>query len=633
MAAPQGSGSYQQGDPGFGDIRIGGYNFGTTSLAMAFMPPPVNNYSVAGDIAFNTAQVFNNGGTYDLTTVAAHEIGHALGLYHSGISSAEMYSSYNGAKGSLSTDDIAGIQSIYGGVRTVDQYEGTSGDDSYNTAYNINSLINTSNLTALVSDADITTTNDRDYYVLNVPSGTNGTMTVKMQSQGLSLLEPQLTVYNASQGSVGSVNGTNYGDTVSVTVTGVTAGQHYFIQAFTPVPTAVGTGKYAMSMTFGANPTPTVPLPNTTEPNGSPLSSGGGQAVRYNIETLVNTTTQNTQTESPYNAHSVAMDANGNYVVVWQSHSQDGSGQGIYAQRFNVNGQKVGGELRVNSFTTGEQSYPTVAMDSTGDFVVAWQSLNQDGSGWGVYAQRYNNQGVARGSEFRVNKFTTGDQQKPNVAMDSNGDFVIAWQSLNQDGGGWGVYAQRYNNQGVAQGTEFLVNTTTAGSQQYASAGMNATGNFVIAWQSYNQDATQSRGIYAQRYNYQGVAQGEEFRVNTTTAGDQTGPGVGMNFAGTFTIAWCSNGQDGSGQGVILRTLKLPPPRNPSVSTMIWRFRPVIFLPPSYPRPSAISVALTVWLSMLPALGLGSFPTATRTIRRRASRISCQVPSDRHCRK
>ncbi len=66
---------------------------------------------------------------------------------------------------------------------------------------------------------------------------------------------------------------------------------------------------------------------------------------------------------------------------------------------------------------------------------------------------------------------------------------------------------------------------------------------------------------------------------------------------------------------------------------MIWRFRPVIFLPPSYPRPSAISVALTVWLSMLPALGLGSFPTATRTIRRRASRISCQVPSDRHCRK
>jgi hypothetical protein len=281
--APEGSGSNQQGDPGFGDIRIGGYNFGTNSLAQAFMPPPVNNYSAAGDIAFNTSQVFNNGGTYDLTTVAAHEIGHALGLYHSAISSAEMYSSYNGVKWSLRADDIAGIQSIYGGARTVDQYEGTSGDDSYNTAYNINSLINTSNLTALVTNADITTTNDRDYYVLNVPSGTNGTMTVKMQSQGLSLLEPQLTVYNASYGSVGSVNGTNYGDTVSVTVTGVTAAQQYFIQAFTPVSSAVGTGEYALSVTFGDNPTPIVPLPNTTDPNGTPFSSGGGQAESIDV--------------------------------------------------------------------------------------------------------------------------------------------------------------------------------------------------------------------------------------------------------------------------------------------------------------------------------------------------------------
>jgi hypothetical protein len=45
---------------------------------------------------------------------------------------------------------------------------------------------------------------------------------------------------------------------------------------------------------------------------------------------------------------------------------------------------------------------------------------------------------------------------------------------------------------------------------------------------------------------------------------------------------------------------------NPSLSTRICRFRPVIFFPPSYPRLSAISVALTVWLSMLATPGLGS---------------------------
>ena len=138
-----GSGNYQQGDPGFGDIRIGGYNFNSSALAAACMPPPVNNFSIAGDIYFNTGQTFRNGSTYDLITVAAHEIGHALGLYHSGIASAEMYATYNGVKRSLTSDDIAGIQSIYGGARQQDPYYGSSGNGSIATAYNINSMINT----------------------------------------------------------------------------------------------------------------------------------------------------------------------------------------------------------------------------------------------------------------------------------------------------------------------------------------------------------------------------------------------------------------------------------------------------------------------------------------------------------
>src|SRR5262249_29739777 len=59
-----GSGANQQGDPNFGDIRIGGYNFGTTTLAQGYMPPPVNNYSVAGDIQLNTGRPWNIGTTY-----------------------------------------------------------------------------------------------------------------------------------------------------------------------------------------------------------------------------------------------------------------------------------------------------------------------------------------------------------------------------------------------------------------------------------------------------------------------------------------------------------------------------------------------------------------------------------------
>ena len=71
----------------------------------------------------------------------------------------------------------------------------------------------------------------------------------------------------------------------------------------------------------------------------------------------------------------------------------------------------------VNTFTTSNQNNPAVAIDADGDFVVTWQSSDQDGDGNGIYAQRYNASGVAQGSEFRVNTVTASYQSNSAVAM------------------------------------------------------------------------------------------------------------------------------------------------------------------------------------------------------------------------
>jgi hypothetical protein len=257
----------------------------------------------------------------------------------------------------------------------------------------------------------------------------------------------------------------------------------------------------------------------------------------------------NTYTTSEQPRSSVAMDADGDYVVVWQSFGQDGNNYGIYAQRYTAVGNAIGGEFRVNTYTTGSQIQPSIAMDADGDFVIAWQSSGQDGNDSGIYAQRYNAVGVAQGSEFRVNTYTTGSQRNPTVALGADGDFVVAWASDGQDSSGYGIYAQRYNALGVAQGSEFRVNSYTTANQQRPSVALDADGDFVVAWQSFGQDGS-SDGIYAQRYNAVGVAQGSEFRVNSYTNDVQGSPTVALDADGDFVIAWLSVGQDGSNYGV-----------------------------------------------------------------------------------
>jgi len=243
------------------------------------------------------------------------------------------------------------------------------------------------------------------------------------------------------------------------------------------------------------------------------------------------------------------MDAAGNFVVAWQSQDQDGSGWGVYAQRYNTAGVAQGVEFQVNTETNSDQSCPAVAMDSDGDFVVAWTSQGQDGSGPGIYAQRYNAAGAAQGTEFQVNTYTNSAQVYSSVAMDSDGDFVVTWSSYGQaPDGGYGIYAQRYSAAGVAQGGEFHVNTFTGSHQFASSVAMDADGDFVVAWHSYGQDGGQN-GIYAQRYNAAGVAQGGEFRVNSATAYNQRSPSVAMD-AGGFVVTWESNLQDGGGWGI-----------------------------------------------------------------------------------
>ena len=261
----------------------------------------------------------------------------------------------------------------------------------------------------------------------------------------------------------------------------------------------------------------------------------------------------NTYTTGDQSLPSLASDAAGNFVVVWNSLDQDGGSYGVFGRRYDASGHAIDArEFQVNEFTLGSQASPAVASPPAGGMVVVWHSPLQDGAGHGVYARRYDASGAPRGGEFRVNTYTTGDQNQPAVAVDAAGNFVAAWTSVGQDGSGRGVFARRYDADGAPWGEEFPVNTHTVHDQRDPSVASDADGNTVVAWTSEEQDGHHD-GIFAQRFDAGGLRLGPEFRVNAYTTGDQANPTVASRPDGSFVVAWASAGQDGSGQGVFAR--------------------------------------------------------------------------------
>jgi hypothetical protein len=268
----------------------------------------------------------------------------------------------------------------------------------------------------------------------------------------------------------------------------------------------------------------------------------------------------NSYTTDSQQRAAVAIDSDGDFVVVWDSYGSsygDSSFSSIQGQRYNSAGTAQGSQFQVNSYTSNGQNNPAVAMDSDGDFVIAWDSNGSDGNdtdSYSIQGRRYNAAGTAQGSQFQVNSYTTSYQINPDVSLDSDGDFVVVWSSYGSPGGAGSdtdnhsIQGQRYNAAGTAQGSQFQVNSYTTNLQRYPDVALDSDGDFVVVWQSYGSSGSDSSysSILAQSYNSAGTAQGSEFEVNSYTTDRQRFPAVAGDNNGDFVVAWESYGSSGS---------------------------------------------------------------------------------------
>jgi hypothetical protein len=245
---------------------------------------------------------------------------------------------------------------------------------------------------------------------------------------------------------------------------------------------------------------------------------------------------------------SVSVTRDGRFVVAWES-PQDGNNDGIAARRFDAGGTALGAELVVNSFTPGSQDDVSVAVAPDGRFVVVWESA--DGTGEGIFGQRFDASGAAAGAEFQVNTGTAGVEYAPSAAMLASGGFVVTWSIFAlpgpaPDGSNGAVMARVYDAAGAPMGGEFVVNTYTPGYQSFGYAAASANGTFVITWHS-RQVEDSGYDVIGQRYADSGQPLGVEFKVNAEDGHDQFSYPATMADDGRFAVFWLAGDGDDNG--------------------------------------------------------------------------------------
>jgi hypothetical protein len=193
------------GDSRFGDIRIAAVPMSGSGIAIA-TPYDVSAGTAAGDVILNTSYLFSigNGTGYDLYSIMLHEIGHVFGLEETSDVNSPLAAQYAGVRTGIDANDVAAIQALYD-ARLPDAHELLSASGG---ASLLPVIDDSGNYVAPTVEAELSTIGGNELYQFSTAS-TALSATVSLQTSGLSLLEPKLTVYDASMNIVSSLNATS----------------------------------------------------------------------------------------------------------------------------------------------------------------------------------------------------------------------------------------------------------------------------------------------------------------------------------------------------------------------------------------------------------------------------------------
>ena len=255
---------------------------------------------------------------------------------------------------------------------------------------------------------------------------------------------------------------------------------------------------------------------------------------------------------------SVSSFNDGSFIICWSDDRNSRYDDDIYAQKFNSSGEPDGMNFRVNDDQNGmvSQFFPVVGVSLDGFYTICWQDMRL--FLFDIYAQIFDNFSERVNSSFKVNddEFSFCTHVQPDIDYASDGSFVICWTDRRNASDDPDIYAQRYDQNGVPIGNNFRVNDDQSGAAQGSPSVSTAyDGSFIICWEdrrngSYNSD------IYAQCYDRDGNPLKNNLKVNgDQTLRAQTEPDVDLDENNNIYFVWKDNRNQGSGSDIFAKIL------------------------------------------------------------------------------
>lgn len=237
-----------QGDPRFGDIRIGAIDLSPEVLAINVPNNNLTSGTWAGDVLFNSLGQLDD--LDDLFQVALHEAGNVLGLEDSTDPNSPLFSPHQKLDLQPTANDLTALQAIYG-VSTPDSEDRDDTNDSLDDATTLKNSGSLEGRIPLLAYGKLHTLADVDYYELSPHSHAQGSLTFRVETAGLSLLAPTLRVFDEEGNTLGEASGNQrLGNSVTVTIADVDEEQTYYVEVASSRHDNYALGTYAIVATF-----------------------------------------------------------------------------------------------------------------------------------------------------------------------------------------------------------------------------------------------------------------------------------------------------------------------------------------------------------------------------------------------